>query len=46
MGGMLGLTCFVVIFLQALLSHGADLDSKNEEEQTPVHLAAKFGRTK
>jgi hypothetical protein len=31
---------------QCLLKHGADLDLKNEEEQTPVHLAAKFGRTK
>jgi len=31
---------------QCLLKNGADLDSKNEEEQTPIHLAAKYGRTK
>ncbi|KAK7502989.1 hypothetical protein BaRGS_00005615 [Batillaria attramentaria] len=31
--------------VRCLLDHGADLDSKNEEEQTPIHLAAKFGRT-
>ncbi|XP_076445109.1 uncharacterized protein LOC143283010 [Babylonia areolata] len=31
--------------VKELLKHGADIDSKNEEEQTPVHLAAKFGRT-
>lgn len=30
---------------RCLLKNGADLDSKNEEEQTPLHLAAKFGRT-
>ncbi|XP_046578884.1 transient receptor potential cation channel subfamily A member 1 homolog isoform X2 [Haliotis rubra] len=31
--------------LVTLLENGADLDSKNEEEQTPLHLAGKFGRT-
>ncbi|KAL8599950.1 hypothetical protein ACOMHN_050252 [Nucella lapillus] len=31
--------------VKSLLKHGADIDCKNEEEQTPVHLAAKFGRT-
>lgn len=31
--------------VRCLLKHGADLDSKNEEEQTPLHLAAKYGRT-
>ncbi|XP_059143881.1 transient receptor potential cation channel subfamily A member 1 homolog isoform X2 [Physella acuta] len=31
--------------VQCLLKHGADLDSKNEEELTPLHLAAKYGRT-
>ncbi|XP_052808936.1 transient receptor potential cation channel subfamily A member 1 homolog [Mya arenaria] len=31
--------------VRCLLKNGADLDSKNEEEQTPLHLAAKFGRT-
>ncbi|XP_070189192.1 transient receptor potential cation channel subfamily A member 1 homolog isoform X2 [Littorina saxatilis] len=31
--------------VKLLLENGADIDSKNEEEQTPVHLAAKFGRT-
>ncbi|XP_035826279.1 transient receptor potential cation channel subfamily A member 1 homolog [Aplysia californica] len=30
---------------QCLLDSGADLDDKNEEEQTPLHLAAKYGRT-
>ena len=35
-----------MVYLQVLLSNGADLDFKNEEEQGPVHLAAKFGRTK
>ncbi|KAL4233751.1 hypothetical protein ACF0H5_008431 [Mactra antiquata] len=31
--------------VRTLLKNGADMDSKNEEEQTPLHLAAKFGRT-
>ncbi|XP_041352044.1 transient receptor potential cation channel subfamily A member 1 homolog [Gigantopelta aegis] len=31
--------------VQCLLLHNADLDSKNEEEQTPLHLAARYGRT-
>ncbi|XP_050405831.1 transient receptor potential cation channel subfamily A member 1 homolog [Patella vulgata] len=31
--------------VKCLLENGADLDSKNEEEQTPVHLAARYGRT-
>ncbi len=35
------MTCF-----QALLNAGADMDAKNEEEQTPLHLAAKAGKTK
>ena len=30
----------------ALLDAGADVDNKNEDEQTPLHLAAKNGRTK
>ncbi|OPL07303.1 hypothetical protein AM593_04355, partial [Mytilus galloprovincialis] len=28
-----------------LIENGADVDSKNEEEQTPLHLAADNGRT-
>ncbi|KAL4233750.1 hypothetical protein ACF0H5_008430 [Mactra antiquata] len=31
--------------VKTLLNKGADMDSKNDEEQTPLHLAAKFGRT-
>ena len=30
---------------QALLEAGAESDWKNEEEQTPLHLAAKYGKT-
>ena len=33
-------------YFQALLQAGADMDAKNEEEQTPLHLAAKAGKTK
>ena len=29
-----------------LLDKDADVDNKNEEEETPLHLAAKFGRTR
>ena len=36
---------FLVIF-QSLLSSGSDMDAKNDEEQTPLHLAAKSGKTK
>ena len=28
----------------ALIDAGAQIDNKNEDEQTPLHLAAKFGR--
>ncbi len=31
---------------QLLIDSGATMDAKNEEEQTPVHLAAKNGKTK
>lgn len=31
--------------VRCLLKNGADMESKNEEEQTPLHLASKFGRT-
>ncbi len=31
---------------QSLLDAGADMDAKNEEEQTPLHLAARNGKTK
>ena len=37
---------FIVCVFQCLLRNGADLDNKNEEEETPLHLAAKHGRTK
>ena len=29
---------------EALLDAGAQIDNKNEDEQTPLHLASKFGR--
>ena len=29
--------------LKSLIKHGADSDAKNEEEQTPIHLAASSG---
>ncbi len=29
-----------------LLDSGADVDNKNEDEQTPLHFAAKHGRVK
>lgn len=35
-----------LLWFQCLIENGADLDCKNEEEQTPLHLAAKNGRTK
>ncbi|CAI9718034.1 transient receptor potential cation channel subfamily A member 1 homolog [Octopus vulgaris] len=28
-----------------LLSHGADIMATNDDEETPIHLASKFGRT-
>jgi ankyrin repeat protein len=31
--------------MQLLLEAGSDMDAKNEEEQTPLHLAAMKGRT-
>ena len=35
-----------MLIKQVLLDNGSYLECKNEEEQTPLHLAAKFGRTK
>lgn len=32
--------------VNALLDAHADVDNKNEDEQTAIHLAAKFGRTR
>ena len=32
--------------VQKLLDAGADIDNKNEDEQTPLHLAAINGRTR
>ena len=32
--------------LKCLIKHGADSDAKNEEEQTPIHLASTAGKTK
>ena len=29
--------------MQELLDHGADIDNKNEDEQTPFHLACMNG---
>ncbi len=37
---------FVNERFKSLIAHGADSDAKNEEEQTPIHLAAAAGRTK
>ncbi len=44
-------TCIYFVFyfppiLKALTDCGADIDAKNEEEQTPLHLAAAAGKTK
>ena len=36
----------LLVIFQSLLSSGSDMDAKNEEEQTPLHLAAKSGKTK
>ena len=36
----------LLVIFQSLLSAGSDMDAKNEEEQTPLHLAAKSGKTK
>ena len=30
---------------RALLEAGSRIDNKNEDEQTPLHVAAKYGRT-
>ena len=32
--------------LVALLEAGAQIDNKNEDEQTPLHIAAKNGKTR
>ena len=32
--------------LVALLEAGAQIDNKNEDEQTPLHIAAKHGKTR
>lgn len=31
--------------LRSLLDLGSSIDNKNEDEQTPLHVAARYGRT-
>lgn len=35
----------LLFYWKALIEAGAEIDWKNEEESTPLHLAAKAGRT-
>ena len=40
------LFCLCLIFLQIMLDSGAVIDAKNDQDLTPLHLAAKNGRTR